>query len=276
MWRHLTRGSITAVVPASLGASRRAAPGHGSPGGSASTLPVADLRRQGHPRRLRALVGPGGPHGALVLHGFTGCPQSLRGLAGVRRERAGRRAAPAARPRHLGRRPARHHLGRLVRGGRGRLRGPGRPGSTRWSWPGCRWAGRSRRGWPPAIPRSPASSASTRRCRCRPPSSPPSRTCSPAASTASPPSAATWPTPRRGEGIRRHPAAAAAQPGRRGEQFRGDLGKVACPVLIMTSTQDHVVEPANSDLLAEGVSGRSSGSRSSAASTSPPSTTTRT
>ena len=24
---------------------------------------------------------PGGPHGALVLHGFTGCPQSMRGLA---------------------------------------------------------------------------------------------------------------------------------------------------------------------------------------------------
>ena len=23
----------------------------------------------------------GGPHGALVLHGFTGCPQSMRGLA---------------------------------------------------------------------------------------------------------------------------------------------------------------------------------------------------
>ena len=26
---------------------------------------------------------PGGPHGALVLHGFTGCPQSMRGLANV-------------------------------------------------------------------------------------------------------------------------------------------------------------------------------------------------
>ncbi len=24
---------------------------------------------------------PGGPHGALVVHGFTGCPQSMRGLA---------------------------------------------------------------------------------------------------------------------------------------------------------------------------------------------------
>ena len=24
---------------------------------------------------------PGGPHGALVLHGFTGSPQSMRGVA---------------------------------------------------------------------------------------------------------------------------------------------------------------------------------------------------
>jgi carboxylesterase len=37
--------------------------------------------------------------------------------------------------------------------------------------------------------------------------------------------------------------------------LRGDLGKIACPVLIMTSPQDHVVEPSNSDLLAAGVSG---------------------
>lgn len=39
------------------------------------------------------------------------------------------------------------------------------------------------------------------------------------------------------------------------EEFRDDLAKITCPVLIMTSTQDHVVEPVNSDLLAEGVSG---------------------
>ena len=39
------------------------------------------------------------------------------------------------------------------------------------------------------------------------------------------------------------------------DEFRDDLAKIACPVLIMTSTQDHVVEPANSDLLAGGVSG---------------------
>jgi carboxylesterase len=34
-----------------------------------------------------------------------------------------------------------------------------------------------------------------------------------------------------------------------------DLPKVACPVLLMTSAQDHVVDPHNSDIVAEGVSG---------------------
>jgi carboxylesterase len=37
--------------------------------------------------------------------------------------------------------------------------------------------------------------------------------------------------------------------------LRDDLAKVACPVLIMTSTQDHVVPTSNSDVLAEAVSG---------------------
>lgn len=37
--------------------------------------------------------------------------------------------------------------------------------------------------------------------------------------------------------------------------LRGDLGRITCPVLIMTSPQDHVVPPANSDLLAGGVTG---------------------
>ncbi len=40
-----------------------------------------------------------------------------------------------------------------------------------------------------------------------------------------------------------------------GDELGGDLGKIACPVLIMTSTQDHVVEPSNSDVLAAGVGG---------------------
>jgi carboxylesterase len=34
-----------------------------------------------------------------------------------------------------------------------------------------------------------------------------------------------------------------------------DLAKIACPVLLMTSPQDHVVDPHNSDIVAERVSG---------------------
>lgn len=33
------------------------------------------------------------------------------------------------------------------------------------------------------------------------------------------------------------------------------VGRIACPVLIVTSPQDHVVDPSNSDVLAAGVSG---------------------
>jgi carboxylesterase len=38
-------------------------------------------------------------------------------------------------------------------------------------------------------------------------------------------------------------------------ELRDELGKVACPVLILTSPQDHIVNPADSDLLAAAVSG---------------------
>jgi carboxylesterase len=34
-----------------------------------------------------------------------------------------------------------------------------------------------------------------------------------------------------------------------------DIARIACPVLILTSTQDHVVDPVSSDKLAAGVSG---------------------
>lgn len=38
-------------------------------------------------------------------------------------------------------------------------------------------------------------------------------------------------------------------------EFEGRLGKVTCPVLVVTSPQDHVVDPGNGDVLAENVSG---------------------
>jgi carboxylesterase len=40
-----------------------------------------------------------------------------------------------------------------------------------------------------------------------------------------------------------------------GAEAVDDLAKIACPVLVMTSTQDHVVDPHNSDIVADGVSG---------------------
>ncbi len=38
-------------------------------------------------------------------------------------------------------------------------------------------------------------------------------------------------------------------------EFQQRLGRIACPVLIITSLQDHVVDPANSDVLADAVTG---------------------
>jgi carboxylesterase len=38
-------------------------------------------------------------------------------------------------------------------------------------------------------------------------------------------------------------------------EFRDRLGRIECPVLILTSRQDHVVPPENSDLLADAVKG---------------------
>jgi carboxylesterase len=39
------------------------------------------------------------------------------------------------------------------------------------------------------------------------------------------------------------------------EPLAADLGRVTCPVLLLTSAQDHVVEPASSDTLAASVAG---------------------
>ncbi len=41
----------------------------------------------------------------------------------------------------------------------------------------------------------------------------------------------------------------------RGEELYGRLADISCPVLIMTSPQDHVVPPVSSDVLASKVSG---------------------
>jgi len=38
-------------------------------------------------------------------------------------------------------------------------------------------------------------------------------------------------------------------------ELHGRLGDIRCPVLILTSPQDHVVPPSSSDVLADGVAG---------------------
>ena len=57
-------------------------------------------------------------------------------------------------------------------------------------------------------------------------------------------------------GLRRHPAAPAASAcSTAAAALEGRMADIACPVLIVTSPQDHVVDPANSDLLAASVAG---------------------
>src|SRR3546814_5706511 len=40
-----------------------------------------------------------------------------------------------------------------------------------------------------------------------------------------------------------------------GRDVRARLGDIRCPALIITSRQDHVINPADSDILAEGIAG---------------------
>ena len=69
----------------------------------------------------------GGPHGVLVVHGFTGYPQSMRGLAeAFAGGRLHGRAAAAPRSRHDGRRHARPPAGPT---------GRARPRRRTTSWP---------------------------------------------------------------------------------------------------------------------------------------------
>ena len=60
------------------------------------------------------------------------------------------------------------------------------------------------------------------------------------------------------------------------DEFQAGLAGITCPVLIMNSPEDHVVPPSNSDHLARPVGGPVERVSSSAATTSPPSTSTRT
>ena len=59
-------------------------------------------------------------------------------------------------------------------------------------------------------------------------------------------------------------------------ELHGRLPEIRCPVLILTSPQDHIVPPSSSDVLAGPWAGRSIGSCWNARTTSPPSTSTAT
>ena len=85
----------------------------------------------------------GGPHGVLVLHGFTGNPQSMRGLA----EAFAAAGFTVELPLLPGHGTSVDDMIDDRRGptGRRRPRPPTPtwpPGSTGWSWPACRWADR--------------------------------------------------------------------------------------------------------------------------------------
>ena len=221
----------------------------------------------------------GGPLGVLVLHGFTGNPSSMRALAEAPgRRRVLGRAAPAAGPRHGGRGPGRDPLVGLVGGGRGGLRRAGRPlpaggrgrpvdGRHAHLLAG-RAPPRDRRGWCSSTRSSTPDQALRRRA------------------SASMLEAGTTSVPGIGSDIAKPGVAESAYPEvtplaavlslfEAAEVVAGALGRISSPVLLLSSREDHVVPPSTGTSWPSGWPARSSGSGWSAASTWPPSTTTR-
>jgi carboxylesterase len=198
----------------------------------------------------------GGPHGALVLHGFTGCPQSMRGLAGALAD-AGLAVELPLLPGHG------TSVDDLL--------------ATGWD----DWAAAAEEAYAALAGRVDKvvvaglsmGGALTAWLAARHPEIAGIVCVNPALSVPAP--IVTAVEDMLAGGVDRIPAIGGdvADPDARekaydatpltpllslaaaGEALRDELGKIACPVLIMTSTQDHVVEPPNSDLLAEGVGG---------------------
>ena len=92
----------------------------------------------------------GGPHGALVIHGFTGNPQGLRGLAEAFAA-AGLAVDLPLLPGHGTSVDDMPDTGwdDWSAAAEAAYAALAARGATRWSWPACRWAERSRCGWPP-------------------------------------------------------------------------------------------------------------------------------
>ena len=150
------------------------------------------------------------------------------------------------------------------------------PAATRWSCPGCPWGGRWPAGWPPAIPRSPASPWSTRWSSALDEES--------RAGVRALLEAGTEVLDGIGSDIAKEgpvetayagtPVAACSRCSTAPAPSAAELGSIRCPTLLMSSREDHVVPTESGDVLEQSVGGPVNGSSSSAATTWPPSTGT--
>ena len=221
----------------------------------------------------------GDARGALVLHGFTGNPQSMRGLALALADAGFTVEMPllpghgtdvadmvptrwedwsaAAEAAYVDWRPAATRVvvvGLSMGGTLERLAGRAPPrdrGARRWS---IRWS-----------------------CRPTTDTSASSRRWSTAATSWRPASART--SPWRARSSRPTPSCRCGRHcrcSRAADEIEAGLESVTCPVLLFTSPQDHVVDPGRATSWSARSRARSSGSSWSAATTWPPSTTTRT
>ena len=205
----------------------------------------------------RAVRADGGPTGVLVVHGFTGNPQSMRGLAEAFAA-AGFTVELPLLPGH----------GTAVED----------MIPTRWEdWSGAAEVAYQELAAPlRQVVVAGLSMGGTLTCwlaarhpeiagivcvnpAVEPPASrswTSSRARSTAGSRPSPPSATTWPTPTRPSWpTTPRPSRPVLSLFEAIADLEPKLGEIRCPVLLMTSPQDHVVPPTNSDLLAARVSG---------------------
>ena len=201
----------------------------------------------------------GGPDGVLVLHGFTGSPASMRGVAEKLADAGLTVELPLLPgPRHRGRGHGAHALGRLDGGRREPPTRSWPPAATGWpSWPvdgrhARLLAGRA----PPRDRRHGARQPVRRPARRRAPRRP-SQGCSTPATEVAPEHGL-----RHRQGRRRElaydgsPLAAALSLFEGVEDVAPALGDIRCPVLLLSSREDHVVPVDHGDLLVAAVGGR--------------------
>ena len=188
----------------------------------------------------------GGPDGVLVLHGFTGNPQSMRPLAEALAAAGFTVDLPLLPgPRHRGRGHGPDAVGGLVGCGRGPLPGAGRPVRPRRRGRAVHGRAPWPAGWPSATPTWPASPWSTRWSHA------------PGADLRSASGRCSTPASRRADGIgsdikkegaveaglrraRRWPPSCRCSRGP--TRSRPGSADIHCPVLLLSSREDHVVD----------------------------------